>query len=161
MIFVSVRTFVHGFDELIQEMDFICEQNQYKAFAQIGNSSVLPENMRFARFLTIADMRKKMKEANIIVCHGGFGILGDAMRAEKPIIAVPRQTETNSVDNPSNNQRVVVEKLRVLFNINVCMDIGTLHSLVNQVISQTNGMQKYDLQCNVPALITNFLSNLE
>ena len=61
---MSVGTFVHGFDELIQEMDFICEQNQYKAFAQIGNSSVLPENMRFARFLTIADMRKKMKSDN-------------------------------------------------------------------------------------------------
>lgn len=158
MIFVSVGTFIKGFDELVSAMDDACAQAGLGAFAQIGNSSVLPQHMQYSRFLTLSEMQARLQQAQLVVCHGGFGIIGDAMRAQRPIIAVPRQTLSNSANAPANNQLVVVQRLQELYGIHVCTDMRKLAQLLPGILHGASGQQNYNLHCNIPALIGDFLA---
>lgn len=157
MIFVSVGTFIQGYDELVFAMDDVCAQTGIPAFAQIGNSMFLPQHMEYSRFLTASEMQARLQQAQLLVCHGGFGIIGDAMRAQRPIVAVPRQNTINSTASPANNQLFVAQKLQTMFNINVCTDIKELQKLVIETLNQTKGYQHYNIHCNIPELICNFL----
>jgi len=158
VIFVSVGTFIKGFDELIVAMDDACKQTGLPAFAQIGNSAVVPKNMQFARFLSAADMQHHLNAAALVVCHGGFGIIGDAMRAQKPIIAVPRQNTVNSTDAPANNQLVVVRRLCDIYGIQACTEMHELPALILDVTRKMNGSKRYDLLCDIPEVINDFLA---
>lgn len=157
MIFVSVGTFIKGFDELILAMDEVCAQTGLEAFAQIGNSSVLPRYMEYERFLTADEIERRLQHARLIVCHGGLGIIGDAMRAQKPIVAVPRQNAVNSADMPSNNQMALVCRLKLQYGIEVCTDYHQLSQIVLGLLQQTNGHKCYNIGTNVPNLIVGFL----
>lgn len=160
MIFLSVGTFIKGFDELVSAMDETCAQTGLVAFAQIGNSSVTPKHMQHERFLSTNEMQAKLQHAKLVVCHGGFGIIGDAMRAQKPIVAVPRQNPANSSSAPANNQLIVVRKLQLLHGISVCTELNQLPELVRDALKRHQGIQHYALHCNISNLITHFLENI-
>ncbi len=157
MIFASVGTFIYGFDELISALDGACKNGQYTAFAQIGNSAVTPRHMEYVRFMSAAEMQHRLSEARLVVCHGGLGILGDAMRAGKPIIAVPRLNARNSTDAPANDQVSTVQRLRSLFGIDICIDLTELPSQIDHALQQPNTPRNYDLHCNIPTLISQYL----
>lgn len=157
MIFVSVGTFTKGFDELIMAMDEACAQTGFTAFAQIGNSSVVPRNMQYARFLSADEMQRHLRNSSMIVCHGGFGIIGDAMREKKPIIVVPRCGNSNSSNMPANNQLLVAKKLQDLYGISVCVDLNMLEAAIRTGSAKENNEVDYKLECNIPMLVADFI----
>jgi len=158
MIFVSVGTFVNGFNELISTMDTACATHGFSAFAQIGNSSILPRHMEYTRFLSSEEMILEIGKASLVVSHGGFGILGDAMRARKPIIAVPRQNAANSAGAPANDQLPVVKRLHEQYGIGMCVDMRDLPIMVNDVLRASISDVDYRLRCNINKLICNYLT---
>lgn len=159
MIFVSVGTFIQGYDELVSAMDDACAKIGLHAFAQIGNSVVIPRHMEYARFLTASEMEVRMQQAQLVVCHGGFGIIGDAMRAQKPIIVVPRLTIKTSSSSPSNNQLLMSLRLKQLYGINVCEKISQLQETLLATIGSSPQLHEYDLTCNIPRIISDYLKH--
>ena len=102
MILVSVGTFVRGFDELVAAADAAAGSLALRGLAQIGHSSVVPKHLDSVRFLPEATLRDLLRRAGVVVCHGGMGILGEAMRAGRPIVAVPRRgVTTGRVTRPT------------------------------------------------------------
>ncbi|MFL5335195.1 MAG: glycosyltransferase [Geminicoccaceae bacterium] len=157
MILVAVGTYIHGFDELVTAADGAAATSGLPGFAQIGHSRAVPRHLAWERFLPPAELAHRLAAARLVICHGGIGLLGEAMRAGKPIIAVPRQGRPTR-DNPAGDQTALVRRLAERYPIMVCGQVRDLPSLVQRALKSGLPAHTYDLQSNVPQLLTGFLA---
>lgn len=155
MILVAVGTFVHGFDELVEAADRAVEVLGAIGFAQIGHGRYLPVAMRWARFLPAPTLRARLREASVVVCHGGIGLLGEAMRAGRPIVAVPRRGATTRA-HPANDQTAFLRRLADRFPITVCEHPAELTSALCQRLALAP--PSYDVQSDIPDLVAGYLA---
>lgn len=155
MIVVAVGTFVHGFDELVEAADRAIAVLGAAGFAQVGHGRYLPSAMSWARFLPAPAFQLRLREASLVVSHGGIGILGEAMRAGRPIVAVPRRGPTTR-EHPANDQTAFLQRLAERFPITVCADPGDLASALCRRL--TLAPPRYDLQSDIPQLVARYLA---
>jgi len=97
MILVSVGTHVRGFERLVQKMDEIASTIQEEVIIQIGNTEYKPQHAKYFKFKSYQEMEQLIKEARVIVCHGGAGTILLALKQQKTVISVPRLKEYNEV----------------------------------------------------------------
>jgi UDP-N-acetylglucosamine transferase subunit ALG13 len=98
MIFVTVGTCGQGFERLIKEMDIIAGKIEEEVIMQIGSSSYIPKNGKFFTYTNSDDeFADYIHKARLIVTHGGAGSILDALKAEKPVIIVPRLERYNEI----------------------------------------------------------------
>jgi UDP-N-acetylglucosamine transferase subunit ALG13 len=110
VILVAVGTFVHGFDELVAAADEVSARLGLSGFAQIGHSRVIPRHLEWERFLAPPVLAQHLAASRLVICHGGIGLLGEAMRAGRPIVAVPRRGRPTK-SNPAGDQAGLVCRL--------------------------------------------------
>ncbi len=156
-ILVSVGTFVRGFDELVAAADAAADSLSLRGLAQIGHSSVVPKHLDSVRFLPEPTLRDLLRRTRVVVCHGGMGILGEAMRAGRPIIAVPRRGATTA-GNPANDQAGFLERLAARYPIRVCPEPRELERHLLEVLDDVPAAVDYGLVSNVPRIIRGFLA---
>ena len=156
-LFVGTGTFMLGFDELVAAADAAAGAMSLKGLAQIGHSRIKPKHLCYERFLPIEDMRRAMIEADLIVCHGGVGILGEAMRARKSIIAVARRGPTTR-DHPAGDQLTFLERLARTAPIRVCSSPLDLAQHIRELLPTLHAID-YELSTDVPAIISDFLAS--
>lgn len=102
MIFVTVGTHEQPFDRLIQAVDHLKEEGiiQEDVFIQSGYSNYEPKHCQWQNIVTNAIMQEKVKEARIVITHGGPASIMDVIMAGKIPIVVPRQAQHDEhVDN--------------------------------------------------------------
>ena len=94
-IFVTVGTHPQQFNRLIEKLDKLAGEKKIpgKIFAQIGHSTYKPKNFEYRDFIGIADFRKKMAEADLVITHSGEGNIGLAKNLGKKMVVVPRKKE--------------------------------------------------------------------
>jgi beta-1,4-N-acetylglucosaminyltransferase len=97
MILVSVGTHVRGFERLVQKMDEIASKIEEEVIIQIGNTAYKPTHAKYFMFKSYQEMEQLIKEARVIVCHGGAGTILLALKQGKTVISVPRLKEYNEV----------------------------------------------------------------
>ncbi|HET6467243.1 MAG TPA: glycosyltransferase [Geminicoccaceae bacterium] len=158
MILVAVGTFIQGFDALVRAADAATAGLGLPGFAQIGHGRVLPRHLAWSRFLDEPDFRRRLAAARLVVCHGGMGIVGDAMRAGRPILAVPRRGATTR-GNPANDQLAFVERLAERHPIAVCTDLGRLGERISAVLAGPPPPLDYALTNDVPGMLAAFLGS--
>lgn len=92
MIFVCLGTKRFSFNRLLEELDNLIEQNKIDndVLAQIGQSTYIPKNYKYKRFMDPDEYENNVNKADIVITHGGTGAIVKALKAEKQIIAVPR-----------------------------------------------------------------------
>lgn len=92
MIFVTVGTDEYPFDRLIREVDFLKGRGiiREEVFIQIGFARYHPAHCPFAEILAFQEMEKKMREARIVVTHGGPGSIMPLLYSGKIPVVVPR-----------------------------------------------------------------------
>lgn len=156
-LLVAVGTFLHGFDALVAAADEAAARLAIAGFAQIGGSRVVPRHLDWARTLPPAELRARIAGARVVVCHGGVGILGEAMRAGRPIVAVPRRGPTTA-GHPAGDQLPFLERLARRFPIRLCPDPW---ALVVELEAALAGPTKvvYPLGSDVPDLVARFLAS--
>ncbi|MGD9508847.1 MAG: glycosyltransferase [Geminicoccaceae bacterium] len=157
MILVAVGTYIQGFDELVTAADTVAAELGLPGFAQIGHSRVVPVQLAWERFLTPAAMAARIAAASLVLCHGGIGLLGEAMRAGKPIIAMPRRGRPTA-RRPAGDQTAVIQRLAARYPIGVCEQPEQLAALVRDRMRRGLGPQRYDLSSDVPELVASFLA---
>lgn len=157
MIFVAVGTSANGFDELVEAADRATAAIGMRGTAQIGHGRFLPWTLHWYRFLPDGLFRRRMAEARVVVCHGGMGILGEAMRAGRPIVAMPRRGAT-SASNPTNDQRALLSRLIERYPITVCEEPSSLERQLRAVLARSEGSIDYRLDSDIPQRIASFLS---
>lgn len=158
-LLVAVGTFAHGFDELVRAADAAAASLGLDGFAQIGGSAIMPRRLAWARFLPPEAMAARIAAASVVVCHGGMGLLGEAMRAGKPILAVPRRGRPTRA-HPMNDQTALVHRLAERHPIQVCERPDGVEAALAAMLAEGLGPRRYALGSDVPDLVRGFLQSL-
>ena len=92
MIFVTVGSQKFQFDRLIKKIDELVGSNiiSDQVIAQIGSSTYKSKNIKYYDFMDGMKFENLMKEAEIVITHGGTGVIVNASKLGKKIIAIPR-----------------------------------------------------------------------
>jgi UDP-N-acetylglucosamine transferase subunit ALG13 len=157
VILVAVGTFLHGFDALVAAADRAAAGLGLAGFAQIGGSRVEPRHLAWARFLPPEELGTRVRAASVVVCHGGMGLIGEAMRAGKPLLVVPRRGRPTRA-SPAGDQLALVRRLAERHPIRVCEQPEELEGALAALLAEGLGPRRYDLGSDVPALIAGFLA---
>ncbi|MFD1441071.1 glycosyltransferase [Lacticaseibacillus hegangensis] len=95
MIFVTVGTHEQGFDRLIKAIDEQVRDGEIveSVTMQIGYSTYKPRYCKFKQFMSYDEMRQYVKQADIVITHGGPASFIDVLNANKIPIVAPRLKE--------------------------------------------------------------------
>jgi UDP-N-acetylglucosamine transferase subunit ALG13 len=79
------------FDRLVRAMDQWAAQHPAEdAFAQIGEGTYEPQNMRWVRFLAPGEFADQVRKSSLIVAHAGTGSFFLAAETSKAVVMLPR-----------------------------------------------------------------------
>ena len=92
MIFITVGSRSFQFDRLLKAVDEAVanKEIQDEIFAQVGSSTYEVKNFETIDFLSHEEFNKKLKECDIVLTHGGTGVIVNAVKMGKRVVAVPR-----------------------------------------------------------------------
>ena len=93
MIFVTVGTHEQQFNRLVEEVDKLKEDGTITedVFIQTGFSTYEPKHCQWSKLISYKEMNNKIKEARIIITHGGPASFIAPLQIGKIPIVVPRQ----------------------------------------------------------------------
>tara|TARA_R110000744_G_scaffold305580_1_gene413855 strand:- start:2216 stop:2683 length:468 start_codon:yes stop_codon:yes gene_type:complete len=154
MIYITVGTYPQGFDRLIRYIDDICLELNLDCIAQISGGNYLPKNMKYSRFFAIDQQAEHINSSDIIISHGGFGIIGDMLRKNKKFIVFPRPPS----EGP-NDQRPVAKKLSSIYGFSLCESVESLKNEIIRLQSPNCSLPSYHVESNVPDIISKYLLN--
>lgn len=89
MIFVTVGTHEQQFNRLLQAVDEMCLNED--VFIQTGYSTYTPKHCRCKKMISADEMSQYVKDARIVITHGGPGSIFLPLQMGKVPIVVPRQ----------------------------------------------------------------------
>ncbi|MFH1751952.1 MAG: PssE/Cps14G family polysaccharide biosynthesis glycosyltransferase [archaeon] len=92
LIFVAVGTHPQQFNRLLEKVDELVAVKKIteKVFAQTGYTDLEPKNFNFKKFTSLKEFEELIARADIVITHGGEGVIGTALQYNKKIIIVPR-----------------------------------------------------------------------
>lgn len=154
-LFVAVGTCLGGFDELVEAADDAARHLALTGFAQIGHSRHVPRTLRWQRFLPAAEMQARIGEARVVLCHAGVGLLGEAMRAGRPIVAMARR-HSAGLQGPGADQSAFLAHLARLQPLRVADDPEQLEQAVAELLAGPPRID-YRLDSDIPQLIADYL----
>ncbi len=95
MILATVGTHEDPFDRLLVELDRLIETGVITepVFCQSGYCTVAPRHVECARQMPFDDLQQKMRDARIIITHGGPATIMQALAHGKVPLVVPRQAQ--------------------------------------------------------------------
>lgn len=111
MIFVTVGTHEQQFDRLVKKIDELKKNNVIKedVFIQTGFSNYKPKYCDFKKFISYNDVNKKIKEARIVITHGGPSSFIPVLQNKKIPIVVPRNSKY--LEHVNNHQIDFLNKI--------------------------------------------------
>ncbi len=100
MIFLTVGT-QFAFDRLVKAVDEAMGQKviEEEIFAQIGESSYIPANFRYAKTMDKSEYDRHVLSSTAIIGHAGMGTIISAMNAGKPLLVLPRMRKFKEAVN--------------------------------------------------------------
>lgn len=146
MIFVTVGSQKFQFDRLLIEIDRLIEKKiiTEDVFAQIGVSTYKPKNYRYVDFMSQQEFQNYTNEANTIITHGGTGVIVNAVKKNKKVIAIPRLSKYK--EHVDDHQVQLINEFKDLKFIEAVNEIDELKGALktsknkkyNQYISNTD-----------------------
>lgn len=106
MIFVTLGTQDKSFRRLLKAIDKEIEKKNIKekVVVQAGYTKYKSNNMEIFDYRSAEEIDKLMKEAKIIITHGGVGSILGALKYDKPIIAAARLSKYKEHNNDHQKQ---------------------------------------------------------
>ena len=159
MIFVSTGSRKFQFDRLLKALDNLVAQGEIKdkIFAQIAESSYLPQNYEYKRYLSPEEFSKYQQDAFLIISHAGTGALIGALKKEKQVIAVPRLAKYG--EHSDDHQTQISSVLANEGYLREVLDMEELGKTI-ELAYESPIMKKYDKPSNILSIIEEFLESL-
>ena len=135
MIFVTVGTHEQPFNRLVKKIDDLVADGtiKEKVVIQTGFSTYQPVHCDNHKMMSFEEMQSTLKEARIVITHGGPSSFIEALQFGKVPIVVPRQEKYHEhVNNHQVDFTVLIDKR--MNNIIPVYDIDQL----------ANTIEKYD-----------------
>ena len=92
MIFVIVGTNYFSFDMLLKAVD-LDVPTKYPKIMQVGVSLYEPKTCDYFDYKDKKSIIRLISQSDLVITHGGFGTIMDALAMQKKIIAVPRRAD--------------------------------------------------------------------
>lgn len=130
MIFVTVGSQKFPFDRLIREIDQLKMEGiiTEEVFAQIGSSTYQPKSFLYVSFMDQALFEEKLAACDLLITHGGTGVIVTALKLKKKIIAVPRLAKYG--EHVDDHQIELLEQFQEQHFIDYCKEIDELKSQI-------------------------------
>lgn len=126
MIFVTVGSDL-PFVRLVRAVDeWALANNRSDVFAQIGETEWRPSYIAYSKFLEPEEFSLRVASATTVISHAGMGTILTALRAEKPILVMPRLLALREVRN--EHQLATSRRLLDMGKIDVAFDEKELTS---------------------------------
>lgn len=146
MIFVTVGTHEQPFNRLIKYIDELKGRNKIKdkVIIQKGFTTFIPQFCEYYDFLPYELMNKYIKEADIVITHGGPATFLMPLKYKKIPIVVPRLEKLNE---HINNHQVNFVKFLEEKNNNIIpvYDINDLENIIvnyNLIVKKMNNSEQ-------------------
>jgi len=127
MIFITVGSRSFQFDRLLKAVDSAIESGSIldEIFAQVGSSTYKVKNYKTVEFLNHEEFNKMLNACDIVITHGGTGVIVNAVKMGKRVIAVPRLAQYHEAVDDHQIQLVkAFEKLELVTTCYDCNKIG-------------------------------------
>ena len=143
MILVSVGSQKFQFNRLLKEIDRLIENKTItdKVFAQIGVSDYKPKNYEYVDFMTQEEFNEKLRESNLVITHAGTGVIINAVKDNKKVIAIPRLEKYG--EHVDDHQIQLIKQFEELNFIEPCYEIEelenklkTIKNIINMYLTQ-------------------------
>ena len=102
MIFVTVGSQKYQFNRLLEWIDQLVNANVINkpVFAQTGYSDYIPKKYKYRNFIDRKELNEILSKCDVVITHGGTGAIISALKQNKIVIVVPRNSEYKEhVDN--------------------------------------------------------------
>lgn len=132
MIFLTVGSQKFQFNRLLKEIDRLISKEIIKdrVVAQIGASDYKPINYEYFDFLTKEEFMEYIDQSSLIITHGGTGVIINALKKNKKIIAIPRLSKFD--EHVDDHQVQLINEFKELNFIEPVYDIDELENAINK-----------------------------
>jgi len=131
MIFVTVGTHEQQFNRLVQKIDDLKRDGiiTEEVFIQTGYSTYEPQHCEWSKIIPYSEMIQKVRDARIVITHGGPATFIMPLQEGKIPVVVPRQFQ---FDEHVNDHQVDFSKFieQRQGNIIVVTDIDELEKTI-------------------------------
>lgn len=153
MLFVTVGN--GKFDPLVKEIDRLKGKGKIKekVIIQLGHGAYKPKNCPWFAFEP--SLEKYYREANLIISHGGPGIVFEVLRKKKKLIALPNRDRTDPRHQVEYLKAIAEETPALVY----CDKVELLESCLEK--AKTHRFKAYNApKCNIHKAIDNFLKKI-
>lgn len=140
MIFVTVGTHEQPFNRLLQKIDELKEKGiiNEEVIMQTGFSTYEPKHCTWSSLLPYSQMVQNVKEARIVITHGGPASFIMPLQIGKTPIVVPRQKK---FDEHVNNHQVDFSKA-VAERMGTIITVVDINDLENTIVNYDSIVEK-------------------
>lgn len=142
MIFVTVGTHEQPFNRLVECIDKLKKDGdiQEEVIIQTGYSTYEPQHCKWQKLFPYQEMLKLVKEARIVITHGGPSSFIMPLQIGKTPIVVPRRHEFDEHvnDHQVTFSKAVAERMGTII---VVEDMDKLSETIAGYEKITNGME--------------------
>ena len=119
MIFGVFGTAPIPFVRLASALDRAASELREPVVVQHGHTDFLFRCAQAHAFLGQVEMAAHIRDASVVVTHGGWGTISECLRAHKPVVAVPRLA--GSEHNHDQDELVaVLERMNAVIAVRDC-----------------------------------------
>jgi len=157
MILVTVGSQKFQFNRLLKKIDELIDKKIItdSVFAQIGVSDYKPNNYEYVSFMSQDEFNQKLDECDMVITHAGTGVIVNAVKKGKKVIAVPRLKEFQ--EHVDNHQIQLIKEFDESHFIEPCYDLEKLSDAISK--TKTRKYKKYT--SNTEAIIESIKEFIE
>ena len=132
MIFVTVGTQDVAFDRLLKSVQKLVNSGIIKdeVVMQSGCSKFTSKKIKVVNYMEPDQFKATLRQASVVITHGGVGTILDALKYNKIIIAVPRLSKYK--EHTNDHQLQIINKFSSMGYIIPCKDINKLEMALEE-----------------------------
>lgn len=147
-IFAATGTQKFPFDRMLKKLDEAAANHpDWDIFAQSGACAYKPEHCASEAFIDKETFDRHINEADMIVTHGGAGVIVTSLRLKKRVVAVPRLREYG--EHVDDHQKQIITAFEAGEYLLGCWEMDELESCMIKALS----MQPKDFVSNTDHFI--------
>lgn len=133
MIFITTGSRSFQFNRLLKTVDGALGEGLITdtVFAQIGSSDYRIKNYEYIDFLNHDEFNDKLNSCDIVLTHGGTGVIVNSVKIGKRVVAIPRLAQYGeAVDDHQIQLIKAFEKLEMVTPCYDCTSNGVARAIV-------------------------------
>lgn len=142
MIFVTVGTHEQPFNRLVKKVDDLVAQGNIKekVVIQTGFSTYIATHCETHKMMSFDEMQQALKDARIVITHGGPSSFIEALQFGKVPIVVPRRAEYNEHvnDHQVDFTKLIEKRMNNIIPVYDLKKLGETIENYNKIVKNKN-----------------------